>query len=75
MSKVYNAVRDCIAHCRASTTPFLALNQFCSNLQTDPDWSSQDVEQVQAGAWQLLAALQDEPPSAGILLPERSAIS
>jgi hypothetical protein len=61
MSKVYNTVRDCVARCRESSTPFLAIRDYCSQLRANPDWTRQDVEQVETGAWQLLAPLLAEP--------------
>jgi hypothetical protein len=46
-AKIESAVANCLEECRATDRPYSRVTEFIAGLQGDPDWTPQEVIELQ----------------------------
>lgn len=63
VARINSAVDECLDRCLKSSTPGnLTLAGYCRDLRDDPDWSSEEIEQVRSIVLRILAGNPERSP-------------
>lgn len=57
VERINRAIKDCLELCYQNSMPLGALGEFMDRLRADPSWNEAEIEQVERGVLQMLAAL------------------
>jgi hypothetical protein len=57
VERINLAIKDCLQRCYENSMPLGALGEFMDGLRADPTWNEAEIEQVERGVLQMLAAL------------------
>jgi len=52
--KTMTAVRSCISNCRRDSAPLVALESYLQELRHNPDWTKEEVAEVECAARRVL---------------------
>jgi hypothetical protein len=55
--RINRAIQDCLVRCYDNPMPLGVLAEFLTSLHADPSWQEDEIEQVELGVLQLLAAV------------------
>jgi len=61
-AKINKAVHDCLGACYASPTPLKAIADYINELDTDPNWSQAEIDEVERAVLQMLVKIAARPP-------------
>ena len=57
VQRINQAIKDCLEGCYQNSMPLGALGEFMDRLRADSSWNEAEIEQVERGVLQMLAAL------------------
>jgi hypothetical protein len=57
VERINLAIQDCLQRCYGNSMPLGVLVEFMDGLRADPTWNEAEIEQVERGVLQMLAAL------------------
>ncbi len=60
ITRIHNAVRQCVRECHLSPTPFFAIGRYCDRLRAAGDWQPNEVDQIESAAWREMQSLHGQ---------------
>lgn len=66
VSKINDAVRDCLDQCYPSPQPLATLAAYLIKLSNSPNWKQEEIDAVEGGVVRMLAVLSS-PSDSGII--------